>query len=124
MTLLDALQYLSLFANKRTKAYKCTKKQRSAEKVYKSIKKQPKQGIKGAFKYLPKKDSMMVVVAMRAPSMPCKKTLVMIKKELTRARDSSNASRAQLSSLGAKTIRMRLGLFPSSPPSLSLPVDK
>lgn len=77
MTLLDALQYLSLFANKRTKAYKCTKKQTSAEKVYKSIKKQPKQGIRGALKNLPKTDSMMVV-AMRAPSMLCKKTLVII----------------------------------------------
>ena len=49
MTLLDALQYLSLFPNKKTKAYKCTKKQISTGKVYESkesIKKQPKQGIK------------------------------------------------------------------------------
>ena len=45
MTLLDALQYLSLFANKKTKAYKCTKKQISTGKVYKSIKKLPKRGI-------------------------------------------------------------------------------
>jgi hypothetical protein len=71
----------------------------------------------------------MMVVAMRAPSMLCKKTLaIIIKRTYQGSRRVKRVSSPVVVGCNAKTARMaqtrRLGPFSWSPPSLSLPVDK